>query len=318
MVVSFQLKTKAAPCHNREQKSGYECKGALGCSAVSVSRTQYAESLTALLIALREFHFECIEEHLDEQNELRARGTNMTELPTRGTSAAANFISFLFISQNGGNICLRKPHRSFWFGRGIRATPLGSTFEGETFRPDILARCRSRPKADRRCSSPATPWAFAELYRKTRRLEVLNAELERRVEERTAERDHPRSSSYETHARLCTPPRPATASSRCLYASRGDSVHATLRKPALSFCLRGSGRSQAPSKPEAPANNTGRRERHGAKRHKSRKRPYARFNVRQCKSVHTSTWVKEARVTTHPLIGRSCRIGPCRGPAIIP
>jgi hypothetical protein len=73
MVVSFQLKTKAAPCHNREHcnKSGYESKGALGCSAVSVSRTQYAEALTALLIALREFHFECNEEQLDEQNQLR-------------------------------------------------------------------------------------------------------------------------------------------------------------------------------------------------------------------------------------------------------
>jgi hypothetical protein len=33
----------------------------------------------------------------------------------------------------------------------------------------------------------SNPLVFAELYRKTRRLEVLNAELERRVEERTAE-----------------------------------------------------------------------------------------------------------------------------------
>jgi hypothetical protein len=98
MVASFQLKTKASHCHNREdcKKSDYESKGALGCSAVSVSRTQYAESLAALLIALREFHFECIEEQLDEQTEVRAHGIDMTELPTRGTSAAANFISFLY------------------------------------------------------------------------------------------------------------------------------------------------------------------------------------------------------------------------------
>jgi hypothetical protein len=38
---SFQLKTKAAPCHNREhcKKSGHDCNGALGCSAFSVSRS---------------------------------------------------------------------------------------------------------------------------------------------------------------------------------------------------------------------------------------------------------------------------------------
>ena len=37
-----------------------------------------AESLAASLIALREFNFECIEEQLDEQDDLRARGIDMT------------------------------------------------------------------------------------------------------------------------------------------------------------------------------------------------------------------------------------------------
>jgi hypothetical protein len=46
------------------------------------------------------------------------------------------------------------------------------------------------PLADRPSSSPAIPWVFAELYRKTRQLEALNAELERRVEERTKEPAH--------------------------------------------------------------------------------------------------------------------------------
>jgi hypothetical protein len=107
---------------SRALQKGYECIGALGCSAVGVLRNQYAESLAALLIALREFHFECIEEQLDEQNELRARGTDMTELPT---ARRLLLISFLFISQNGGNICLRKTSPFFLFGRGLRATPLG-------------------------------------------------------------------------------------------------------------------------------------------------------------------------------------------------
>src|ERR1700730_8733834 len=122
MVVLFQLKTEAAPCDNRAHcKKGHECIGALGCSAVGVLRNQYAKSLAALLIALREFHFECIEEQLGEQNELRDRGIDMTELPAARRLLP---ISFLFISQNGGNICLRKTSPFFLFGRGLRATPL--------------------------------------------------------------------------------------------------------------------------------------------------------------------------------------------------
>ena len=111
---------------SRALQKGHECIGALGCSAVGVLRNQYAKSLAALLIALREFHFECIEEQLDEQNELRARGIDMTELPTARRLLP---ISFLFISQNGGNICLRKTSPFFLFGRGLRATPLRSTFD---------------------------------------------------------------------------------------------------------------------------------------------------------------------------------------------
>ena len=42
-----------------------------------------------------------------QQNEVRARGIDMTELDAR-PAAAANFVSLLFISQNGGNVCLRK------------------------------------------------------------------------------------------------------------------------------------------------------------------------------------------------------------------
>jgi hypothetical protein len=79
--------------------------GALGCNAVGVLRNQYAESLAALLVALREFHFECIEQQHDERIEVRARGIDMTELPTVRQLLP---ISFLFISQNEGNICLRK------------------------------------------------------------------------------------------------------------------------------------------------------------------------------------------------------------------
>jgi hypothetical protein len=65
-------------------------------AALSAYRAPNTEKVAALLIALREFHFECIEEQLDEQNEVRAHGIDMTDLPTRGTSAAANFISFLY------------------------------------------------------------------------------------------------------------------------------------------------------------------------------------------------------------------------------
>src|SRR3977135_3814507 len=42
-----------------------------------------------------------------QQNELRARGIDMTDLEAP-PAAAANFVSLLFISQNGGNVCLRK------------------------------------------------------------------------------------------------------------------------------------------------------------------------------------------------------------------
>ena len=62
---------------SRALQKGYECIGAR-CSAVGVLRNQYAESLAASLIALREFNFECIEEQLDEQDDLRARGIDMT------------------------------------------------------------------------------------------------------------------------------------------------------------------------------------------------------------------------------------------------
>src|ERR1700736_2524621 len=41
----------------------------------------------------------------------------------------------------------------------------------------------------------------------------------------------------------------------CFHISRGDSVHATLRKPALNFCSRyeGSPPAQPSSQPDAPA-----------------------------------------------------------------
>jgi hypothetical protein len=42
-----------------------------------------------------------------QQNELRARGIDMTDLEAPPV-AAANFVSLLFVSQNGGNVCLRK------------------------------------------------------------------------------------------------------------------------------------------------------------------------------------------------------------------
>jgi hypothetical protein len=130
----------------------------------------------------------------------------------------------------------------------------------------------------------------------------------------------PRSNSYETHG-LCTPPRPATGSSRCFHASRGDSVHATLRKPALSFCSRCEALAASrpphsqrcpPTTAAASASNMARRGAKAVKEHT------VASTFDNDKSVYTSTWVKEARVATHPLIGRSCRTGPCRGPAIIP
>jgi pyrroloquinoline quinone (PQQ) biosynthesis protein C len=52
------------------------------------------------------------------------------------------------------------------------------------------AEGNARPKADRLSSSLAIPWVFAAFYRKTRQLEVLNAELERCVVERTEELAH--------------------------------------------------------------------------------------------------------------------------------
>jgi hypothetical protein len=120
-VFSFNSRPKRVLPQSRALQKGYECIGALGCSAVGVLHNQ-----AALLIALREFRFECIEEQLDEQTELRARGIDMTELPTARRLLP---ISFLFISQSGGNICLRKTSPFFLFGRGLRATPLGSTFD---------------------------------------------------------------------------------------------------------------------------------------------------------------------------------------------
>ena len=96
----------------------------------------------------------------------------------------------------------------------------------------------SRPKADRRNSSLAIPWAFAELCRKTRQLEVLNPELERRVDERMEELAHAKEQLLRN---VCSPLRTArncNRNPRCFHISRGDSVHATLRKPALNFCSR--------------------------------------------------------------------------------
>jgi hypothetical protein len=49
---------------SRELQKGYECIGALGCSAVGVLHNQYAESLAALLIALREFRFDASRNNL--------------------------------------------------------------------------------------------------------------------------------------------------------------------------------------------------------------------------------------------------------------
>jgi hypothetical protein len=102
----------------------------------------------------------------------------------------------------------------------------------------IRRKAFSRPKADRRSSSLAIPWVFAELYRKTRQLEVLNAELERRVDERTEELADAKEQLLRN---ACSPLRTARSCNRnprCCHISRGDSIHATLRKPALIFCSR--------------------------------------------------------------------------------
>jgi hypothetical protein len=94
-----------------------------------------------LLIALREFHFECIEEQLDEQNELRDRGIDMTKLPTARRLLPIRSYS---LSRMGEIYVFERPHHSFWFGCGLRATPLGSTFDAETFRQNILIRRPSK------------------------------------------------------------------------------------------------------------------------------------------------------------------------------
>jgi hypothetical protein len=84
----------------------------------------------------------------------------------------------------------------------------------------------------------SNPWVFAELYRKTPRLEVLNAELERRVEERTAERDHAKEQLPTKRVLAFARRQDLQPEVLNFYASRADSVHATLMKPALSFCSR--------------------------------------------------------------------------------
>jgi len=63
-----------------------------------------------------------------QQNELRARGIDMTELDAR-PAGAANFVSSL--ARMGEMYVFVRPHLSFWFGCGMRATPLGSIFDGE-------------------------------------------------------------------------------------------------------------------------------------------------------------------------------------------
>ena len=97
--------------------------------------------VAALLIALRKFHFECIEEQLDEQNELRDRGIDMTELPTARRLLPIRSYS---LARMGEIYVFERPHHSFWFGCGLRATPLGSTFDAETFRQNILIRRPSK------------------------------------------------------------------------------------------------------------------------------------------------------------------------------
>ena len=168
----------------------------------------------------------------------------------RGPAAAANFVSLLFISQNGGNVCLRKTSRSF--GLAVADAPHRSD-RPSTARSNCrlwsggILRVRGlplRPIAPQKRRFPdlqaidgAAHWqspGFAELYRKTRQLEVLNAELKRRVDERTEELAHAlrNACSPLRTARICN------RNPRCFHISRGDSVHATLRKPALNFCSR--------------------------------------------------------------------------------
>ena len=60
-----------------------------------------------------------------QQNELRARGIDMNW--TRDPPVL--LISSL--ARMGEMYVFERPHLSFWFGCGIRATPLGSTFDGE-------------------------------------------------------------------------------------------------------------------------------------------------------------------------------------------
>jgi hypothetical protein len=94
--LSTQNQSSALSQSRGLQKVGYECKGALGLQRCQRIAHPTRRKPNRVAIALREFHFECIEEQLDEQTEVRAHGIDMTELPTRGTSAAANFISFLY------------------------------------------------------------------------------------------------------------------------------------------------------------------------------------------------------------------------------
>jgi hypothetical protein len=67
---------------------------------------------------------------------------------------------------------------------------------------------------------------------------VLNAELERRVDERTEELAHAKEQLLRNACSPLGPARICNRNPRCFHISRGDSVHATLRKPALNFCSR--------------------------------------------------------------------------------
>src|ERR1700730_13344703 len=93
----------------------------------------------------------------------------MQQNETRGPAAAANFVSLLFVSQNGGNVCLRK------------TSPFFLVWLGDTRH---------------------TAWI----------------DLRRRGAIVATERRH--------------------FAGACFHISRGDSVHATLRKSALNFCSR--------------------------------------------------------------------------------
>src|ERR1700730_2949887 len=110
----------------------------------------------------------------------------MQQNETRGPAAAANFVSLLFVSQNGGNVCLRK----------------------------------------------TSPFFLVWLWH-TRHTAWID--LRRRGAIVATERRH--------------------FAGACFHISRGDSVHATLRNPALNFCSRyeALAHSQALSQPEAPA-----------------------------------------------------------------